>query len=378
MKILMITKTLAEFANIQGRFREMSKLGVDLTVASPARWMGSDHEFRRIEADGYELIACRCLFSSSRSVRMGNHLHFYPGISELIGRERWDLVHIEEEPFNFATYHSLKRCLRHGRSAIFTTWQNIEKNYPPPFSFFERYAHNHAVAAIAGSKGSLDVLARKHFAKPAVHIPQLGIDPLLFRKQDASDVRRKLGLDGQFAIGFVGRLAREKGLDTLVKAMALLPQDSVLVLVGSGRQQRRLSEMVETFGLSRRVRWVPWVNSGAVAEYMNAFDVLALPSRTRWNVKEQFGRVLVEAMACEVCVVGSDSGEIPNVIADAGLVFHEGNERELAGCLRTLMDDNFLRESFRRRARNRALGHFSHARIAKETTDFYSRFCFGG
>ena len=74
-------------------------------------------------------------------------------------------------------------------------------------------------------------------------------------------------------------------------------------------------------------------------------DCLALPSLTRPNWKEQFGRVLVEAMACQVPVVGSDSGEIPNLVGDAGLIVPEGDAAALAAALRRLRDDAVLRAS---------------------------------
>ena len=82
-----------------------------------------------------------------------------------------------------------------------------------------------------------------------------------------------------------------KGVDTLIKAFALLPADCVLVLVGDSSERPKLEALAQELGVSARVRWVPWVNSWDVPEYMNAFDVLVLPSRTSWNIKEQFGRV---------------------------------------------------------------------------------------
>jgi glycosyltransferase involved in cell wall biosynthesis len=375
MKILMITKTLAEFANAQGKIREIAKRNVELTVVSPAQWGGRTRELQRVKPEGYELLVSECLFSGAASVRLGNHLHVYRKIPNVIGRQKWDLVHIDEEPFNLATYHALKGCQRHQAQAIFTTWQNLMKRYPPPFNFFEKYVHENAKGAIAGNAEGLDVLRRRGFAKPAAHIPQLGVDPNVFRKQDATALRKKLGIEGIFALGFVGRLSPEKGLDTLVKAMTLLPADCVLVLVGDGPERTKIKAMTCNYGISARVRWVPWVNSGEVAEYMNAFDVIALPSRTRWNVKEQFGRVLVEAMACETCVVGSDSGEIPCVVGDAGLIFHEGDERELARCVSRLMHDSCLRDELQCRGRQRVLTHFAYAKIAADTVSFYKLIC---
>ncbi|MGA8184241.1 MAG: glycosyltransferase, partial [Terriglobia bacterium] len=155
----------------------------------------------------------------------------------------------------------------------------------------------------------------------------------------------------------------------------LLSGDCTLALVGNGPDRLRLEALVEELGLGHRVRWMPWVKSNEVAEYMNAFDAMVLPSRTIRTWKEQFGRVLVEAMACETCVVGSDSGEIPNVIGDAGMVFHEGDERELADQLRKLMDDSSLRESIGRRGRERVLQHYTHEVIARDTAAFYEQVC---
>jgi glycosyltransferase involved in cell wall biosynthesis len=377
MKVLIITKTLAEFANQQGKIREISKLGVNLTVVSPARWAGRESELQHVKPDGYEFLVSRCWFSGTASVRLGNHFHLYPGISSVIGREKWDFVHIDEEPFNLATYHALRMCRSHGARAVFTTWQNLMKRYPPPFNLFERYVYQNAAAAIAGNGEGLDLLRRRGFRKLAAHIPQLGVDPTVFRKQDADGLRRKLGLGGAFVIGFVGRLSPEKGVDTLIKALALLPEGCVLVLVGDGPERPRLEAMARAFGVSASVQWVPWVNSGEVTEYMNAFDVLVLPSRTRWNIKEQFGRVLVEAMSCETCVVGSDSGEIPNVIGDAGLVFHEDDERDLAERLRKLIGSPSVRETFRRDGRQRVLENFTYAKIAADTVNFYRSICSG-
>ncbi len=222
------------------------------------------------------------------------------------------------------------------------------------------------------------MLRRRGFSKPAAVIPVHGVDTAIYRKLDPTGVRQKLGGNGSFVVGFVGRIVPEKGLDTLIRAVGLLPNECTLALVGNGPGRPSLERMVESLGLARRVRWIPWVKSNEVSEYMNAFDVLVLPSRTIRTWKEQFGRVLVEAMACETCVVGSDSGEIPNVIGKAGLVFHEGNEQELAEQLRKLMEDLSLRESLGRRGRERVLENYTHARIAQETFSFYRRICGDG
>jgi glycosyltransferase involved in cell wall biosynthesis len=376
MKVLIITRTLAEFANLQGKISEISKLGVNLTVLSPSRWSGSEQQVQLVKPEGFEFLVGRCRFSGTKSVRLGNHLHFYPDVPNVLAREKWDLVHIDEEPFNVATFHAMRWCRRHRVKAIFSTWQNLMKSYLPPFNFFETYVFANAAGAIAGNEEGREILYRRGFRRPVVRVPQLGVDPILFRKQDASELRRQLAPDGSFIVGFVGRLHIEKGVDTLIRAVALLPRSSVLVLVGRGPYRAQFEYLISNLGLSKRVKWVPWVSSAAVLEHMNAFDVLVLPSRTRRNWKEQFGRVLVEAMACETCVVGSDSGEIPKVIGGAGLIFREGDERELADRLRTLMECPSVRENLRRDGRQRVLENFTYAKIAAGAVNFYRRICY--
>ncbi len=104
---------------------------------------------------------------------------------------------------------------------------------------------------------------------------------------------------------------------------------------------------------------------------MNCFDCLVLPSLTRRNWKEQFGRVLIEAMACEVPVIGSSSGEIPRVIADAGMVFQEGDISDLAKRIEMLLCDKELRASLGRKGRERVLARYTQKKVALDTYGIY-------
>lgn len=374
MKVLIISKTLVVGA-YHAKLRELAKLGVELTVVVPPSW--ESHGIEDVKPEGYEFLVARARFAGAALGRYAYHLYYYPDIARVIGREKWDIVHLEEEPFNFCTYHSVRACRRVGARVVFNTSRDTMEWYPPPFSLFERSVFEGASGATPVSTEALKILHRRGFSKPAAVIPH-GVDPVTFRKQDVSPLRRKLGLDGSVAIGYIGRIVPEKGLDTLISAMTSLTKDCTLVLVGSGPDRSRLEGMIEAQGISARVRWVPWVASEEVADYMNVFDVLVLPSRTARRWREHFGRVLIEAMACETCIVGSDSAEIPNVIGDAGLVFHEGDERELSERLQRLVGDSALRDSLGHRGRERVLEHFTRAKIAKDTISFYERVCSGG
>ncbi len=113
------------------------------------------------------------------------------------------------------------------------------------------------------------------------------------------------------------------------------------------------------------------VPSAEVADEMRKLHAFVLPSHTTPRWKEQFGRVLVEAMASGVPPVGSDSGEIPHVVGDAGLIFREGNVEDLTHKLRLLVDNPALHATLAKRGRERVLTHYTQHAIARAYYDAY-------
>ena len=108
-------------------------------------------------------------------------------------------------------------------------------------------------------------------------------------------------------------------------------------------------------------------------------DTLVLPSETTYKFKtltaagwkEQFGHVLIEAMASQVTVIGSDSGEIPNVIGDAGLIFPEGDIEALSDCLRQLIVQPNLNRELAAKGYQKAISKYTNKALAKEQLEFY-------
>lgn len=361
LKVLMISKALVVGA-YHGKLREMANLGAEVTLIVPRRWGRLQLEIH--DAVQYKIRASPCSFSGH------NHFHFY---RSRVGRLDADLVHIDEEPWSLATYQFMRACAKEHKPAVFFTWQNIRKRYPPPFNYFERFSFRHAQAAIAGNQDAREILRARKFSKPIMVIPQFGVDPEIFHKRDASELRRRLGITDNFVIGYVGRIVREKGIADLIQALNSLPERCVLVLMGDGDFKRSAEQIAKQLGVAARIKWIPQVPSLDVPNYMNAFNVLVLPSHTTSRWKEQFGRVLIEAMACETPVVGSSSGEISNVIADAGLVFPEGDVAALDRCLRDLHDNPDLVAHLGSKGRARVLQKFTHRRIAEETIQLYNQ-----
>ena len=176
---------------------------------------------------------------------------------------------------------------------------------------------------------------------------------------------------GTLRIAFVGRLVEEKGVGDLIEAVAGLHSDWSLAVVGDGPTRRKLEDQTRRLGVANRVSFRGSVPHPEVASLWPSIDVLVLPSRTTPHWAEQFGHVLVEAMAHGVTVLGSSSGAIPEVIGDAGVVVPEGDEVALREALEQLVTNrNTLRE-FAARGNKRVRQLYTDDAIAERTIAFW-------
>lgn len=376
MKILMLSKALVVGA-YQKKAEELAALpGVDLTVAVPAVWREPGAAAQPLErrfTAGYRLVVLPIWLNGQ------HHLHFYPAIERLVAQVRPDIFHIDEESFNLATFLAMRAGVRHGVRCCFYNWANIDRRYPPPFAWFERYVFRHAAHAIAGVEEAAAIIRRHGYRGPISVLPQFGVDPALFAPAEnqeprtenlpAEDGSRFSALGSRFVVGYVGRLVPQKGVLDLVEALALLPAQVRLRLVGDGVLRPQLLARAEALGLGGRLELVPWTSD--VPGELRRLDALVLPSRTTRSWKEQFGRVLPEAMSCGVPVIGSSSGEIPHVVGDAGLVFPEGDVTALAGAIRRLLESPVLRTDLAQRGRARVLAHYTQAALAQQYHQVY-------
>ena len=328
-------------------------MGVDLTLIVPPRWGSQALETRH--SDHYKIRVLPCILTPYP------HFHFYPvGIGPIDA----DVVYLEEEPWSLVTHQFVSRCVRENVPVIFTTWQTIYKTYPPPFSYFERYTFAHSSAAIAGNQEAKDILRKRGFSKQIV-INSYGLYPDFFCRRDVSRLKHQLELDGSFVIGYVGRVIPSKGIADLIHALAQLPKQCRLLIVGDGDFREEGERLADRLGVKSRIRWISQIPSLEVPDYMSVMDALILPSRTTPRWKEQFGRVLIEAMACETPVIGSSSGEIPRVIGDAGLIFPEGEVSALAHQIVRLVQSSALTAELRKRGRARVLENFTQKKMAE-------------
>ncbi|GAB4551741.1 MAG: glycosyltransferase family 4 protein [Anaerolineae bacterium] len=364
MRVLMISKALV-VGIYQRKLEAIARhTEIDLTVLVPSEWRDPSgvQPLEYAHTEGYHLIPTSVGFNGDY------HLHYYPALPRLLRRYQPQLVHIDEEPYNLATWHALYHAKKIGAKAVFFAWQNIYRRYPPPFAWGERWTLRAAAGAIAGTPSAAQVLKQKGCTLPMLVLPQFGVDPHDFAPSNPPD--------GTPVIGFVGRLRPEKGADLLIRAAARLRDQGQLfqvVIVGQGPYREALQALVTELDLDQQVSFVGQVKSTEMKPLYASFSALVLPSRTARTWKEQFGRVLIEAMACGVPVIGAESGDIPYVIGDAGLTFPEGDVLALADRIAAVLSDPFLAAHLRERGRSRVVQHFTHERIAALTVDFYHR-----
>ncbi len=278
-----------------------------------------------------------------------------------------DLIHAEEEPDSLAALQvaAARRLLAPRARLILHTWQNVDRRKRPWVLAVLRRTLAAADAVVCGNTGAVGVLRGLGFAGPAPVIPTLALDPSIFHR------RAVARLDSAFSMAFVGRLAPEKGIDVLIRAVARLGRPVHLALAGAGPCRAALEAQVRQEGLTDAVRFAGHLDPGQVAALLSAVDVLVLPSRSTPVWQEQFGRVLVEAMGCETPVIASRSGAIPEVVGEAALLFPENDPEALAAQLGRLRASPDLRADLARRGHAWALQEHSLARRADQTAGFY-------
>ena len=233
MRIVMVSKALVMGA-YQRKLEELAKLpDIELIAVAPPVWReaGGAVLLDRAHTSGYRMIV------ADPALNGQFHLHFYPEMRRLLDELRPDILHMDEEPYNLATWHTLRAAESVGARSLFFTWQNLERRYPWPFARFEQINYQRAAYAIAGNQAAATVLRAKGYAGPVAVIPQFGVDPIIFSPGASRPPQQHTG---PWVIGYAGRLAPEKGVALLIRACAALTDtDWQLRIAGDGPQTRK-------------------------------------------------------------------------------------------------------------------------------------------
>ncbi len=303
------------------------------------------------------------------------HCHtWYTQMGGILAAKLWDI------PFVLTT-HSLEP-LRPWKVEQLGTAYHLS-------SWMERTAIENADAVIAVSKETRkDVFDHFGAAETKTHVIHNGIDLEEYRRDPATDVLEKHGVDpGKPFVLFVGRITRQKGIIHLVDAIKHIdPEIQVVLLAGAPDTETIAREMNEHIAEARRQRkGITWIDTmlprRETIQFYSHAAVFCCPS-----VYEPFGIINLEAMACETAVVASRVGGIPEVVVpdetgilvdlelERGTFFPrdpDGFSRALADGINRIARDPALARRMGEAGRRRAEDHFSWRAIAEKTLTLY-------
>lgn len=380
MKKLLIVYHAGAMANPRAIYSALARAGnFEVSVVVPQRmridrvydssgWLTVEHEEA---ADGYRLMP----------VALRNPENYWQGfesgpLRQCLHESQADLIHVFDEPVSGYLYQLIwaRWMARRQSKVLFFGFDNLPIRLGPRARVLWWLAWRQMAGGVAANSEALENVRRAGFpAKRPLERVFWGVSTEVFRPMKDSGLRAELGLENKRVVGFVGRKSPEKGVRVLMEAMQNLPPEVHCLLIGSGPMAEEIEKWAARPEMKGRVHLREPMNQSELARHMNCMDVLALPSLTTPKWKEQYGRVLAEAMACGVPVVGSDSGAIPEVIGEAGLVAKEDDARALAQALETALFDGETQERLKRRGLERAEAELSVSAMARQLTQFYAR-----
>ena len=359
--VIAANRRLAHEMALQGQGRW------EVTAIAPVRYRA---DLGRVAAHVVDGEAC---VLKTLNVRMDRspHLMWYAGLDAVLA-DRWDVVHCWEEPY-VAAGAQVARTVPSGARLVMATFQNLAKQYPWPLSGFERTSMTRADGWIAFGHTVSDTLRTRegYAARPSRVIPP-GVDVERFRPDaDAGRaIRAHAGWsDSDLVVGFLGRFVPEKGVHVLVEALRASGANWHALFVGGGPEQRSIDALARDF--RGRVHIANGVTHDEVPRWLNAMTILCAPSQTTLSWREQFGRMLIEAMACGVPVLASRSGEMPHVVEDAGMILPEGDVYAWTAAVDRLLDDAVARAEYAARGLERVRTHYAWSVVARAHLEFF-------
>ena len=320
-------------------YRELTRRGWDVTIVVPSRW--------RNEYSG-ETMSPRALEGMESTLRPTPILlpgrpqrHLYlTRCRSVCAQVNPNVAFIEAEPFSFPAAQWGQAFTKQHIPFGVQIYENIDRSLPLPVRWMRSRVLQQS-AFIAARSDSAARLARSWGAQGEVELAPPAVPP--WEPAAAPPPR-------PFTVGYAGRLVQSKGLGDLLAAVRELEAPVELLIIGNGELRGELEGQPIP---GSQVRVLSDLVHDQMAAGFAQLDVLVLPSHTTPTWKEQFGRVIVEALWCGVPVVGSDSGEIPWLIelTGGGLVFPERDSHALAERLQRLRADPELRRKLAEKGR---------------------------
>ena len=331
-------------------YRELVTLGWSIELVIPQKIKIGDVD-QGPEAKAPEDPAMHYLPITSSHPR----LYTYKGLIKLLNKLKPKIVLLENGPASLLAIQ-LGHWVKQNNSKLILiacdnllpdfSYELMQGHFKPALSTFLTFFLSNLVNQNINhifviSSDGIKVMNKLGYTGRVSQIP-LGYNPKLFFRNETikKEIRDRLGLK-ETTIAYFGRLTYEKGVHILIEALSHikdLPWQLLLDRFNTYTNPycQKLQKLIEEKGLISRVVYFD-ASHDEMPAYMNAADIVVLPSISTPMWKEQYGRVAPEAMACGRLVIASDCGALPELIGEAGLVFPEKDVNKLIELLRTAL-----------------------------------------
>jgi len=230
-----------------------------------------------------------------------------------------------------------------------------------------------AAGGAAVSHYAASVLRCRGLSEEEIALVYGGVNPRAFAvdEQDVAELRARLSDHGQPILLTVARLVCSKGHSQVIAALPqVLEQVGEIhyVIVGSGREKENLQQLVEQEGLAKFVTFWGVVTDSELAALYHAADLFIMPSRDmNGKSREGLGLTYLEAGLCGLPAIGSNSGGVPDAIADdeTGLLVNPEDPAQIANAIIRLISDEALAQRLGQNAQRRVLDDFTWERVAE-------------
>lgn len=286
-----------------------------------------------------------------------------------------DIIYTADITWIF-TYQAARMKEKFGKRIVALEWENI------PFAYEEneqtremkRYNRQMVDHFVAVTERAREALILEGVPAEKITVIPMGIDIDRFRPDEVARIRlrRELGIGKEEkVILFTGRMVWEKGIYDLLYAAKLVSLDSRLrndalrfLVVGKGPESDGVKNRVREMGVEHLFTFIESYPYHKMHEMFSMADIFVLPSISTRTWKEQFGMVLIEAMACGLPVISTLSGSIPEVVGDAGILVQPNDPGGLSVAIINLLTDDTLRQEMGKKGRERVVNEFNSQKIA--------------
>jgi glycosyltransferase involved in cell wall biosynthesis len=318
--------------------------------------------------------------------------YYYDGLIAWLEANRPTVVLLENDPVSKLGQMISKWCKAHNSTLLCQTYENV-------FRDIGSTLRNQSIKALPKNlvihtlnyltalrvDGILIVNREsesifKKYGYPRVTRIPLGYDKTVFFRDDTSreETRKKLGVDqSTMVIAFFGRLIFEKGAHILIDALTSVKQKNWKLLLDHAHDHEdvyseELKKKIATASLSDKVLYFE-ANHIEIADYMRATDIMVAPSITTRTFKEQYGRTVQEAMACNCLCLVSNAGNLPDMVGNNEVVFPEGDASALARLIERAFLERDWFTSSSEELRIRAEGYLTSERQAHLIADLLAK-----